>query len=72
MTCTRCKLPYPNELVTQMFVNGEYTNVCGICALTISNELHGDDRKSFNGTQAEMMRQDAIEWRKKHPNARPV
>ena len=70
--CTRCRLPYPAELVTAMNVNGRYVNVCGICALEISNELHGDNRKAFNGEMAELFRLDAVEWRQKHPNAKPV
>lgn len=72
MACTRCRLPYPAELVTATCVNGAYVNVCGICALDISNELHGDNRTEFHGEIAEWMRQDALDWRRRHPNAQPV
>ena len=76
MACSQCKLPYPAYLVTSMFVatpeESGYVNVCGICALEISNALSGIERKEFDGEMAEVMRQDAIEWRRKHPNARPV
>jgi hypothetical protein len=63
--CTCCLTQYPDELVTMMFVNGSYTKVCGICALQISNEIHGQQRRKFKGEQAERMRQSAIAWRKK-------
>lgn len=68
MACGRCKLPYPEELLTQMFIGGQgYTEpVCGICALEISNELHGVVRKRFQGEMAEDMRQQAIRWRKQY------
>jgi hypothetical protein len=62
--CTRCLTSYPNKLVTQMFVNGRYTMVCGVCALIISNEVHGTRRRKFDGEQAELMRQRALAWRR--------
>lgn len=49
MACTRCRLPYPSELVTAMYANGRY-----------------------NGEQAELLRQDALDWRRRHPNAQAV
>lgn len=68
--CGRCKLPYPSELLVPMFIGGKdggYTApVCGICALEISNEMHGDNRKRFGGEMAEEMRQGALRWRRKH------
>lgn len=76
MACERCQLPYPAELLTQMFIgnvdgkSGYTAPVCGICALEISNEIHGKNgcrpRKRFDGEMAEEMRQGAIRWRKKH------
>jgi hypothetical protein len=76
MACSRCKLPYPDELITPMFVvvgkESGYLNVCGICALEVSNNLHGTNRKSFSGEQAEIKRQDALDWRRAHPNAVPI
>lgn len=67
IACTSCFTEYPEELVTQMFVNGGYVKVCGICALQISNEVHGTKRRKFDGEQAEQMRQRAILWRRDHP-----
>jgi len=76
MACSRCKLPYPPELTTDMHVvvNGQrgYIHVCGICALDVKNNIHGTHDTEFNGEQAEMMRQDAIDWRHRHPNAVPL
>ncbi len=71
MTCDRCKLAYPDELTTPMFVadpdGGGYTApLCGICALELSNETHGDNRRTFTGTRAEALRQRAIKWRLTH------
>jgi hypothetical protein len=37
---------------------------CGICALELSNTIHGINRKKLNGPIAESMRLKAIEWRK--------
>ena len=64
--CTRCEVRYPDELVTHMNANGTYVRVCGICALEISNEIHGDQRTECGGEQAELLRQDALAWRRKH------
>jgi len=76
MACSRCKLPYPAELVVPMFVNtggsSGYLHVCGICALEVSNNLHGENRTKFDGEQAEDKRQDAIMWRANHPNVVPI
>jgi hypothetical protein len=71
VTCTRCVTSYPDELVTQMFVNGGYTMVCGVCALEVSNAVHGTNRRKFRGAQAEQLRQDALQWRRDHPVVKP-
>ena len=65
--CGHCKVKYPDELLSPMFTNKGITeDVCGICALALSNEALGINRKEFNGEIAEQMRLDAIEFRKKH------
>ncbi len=69
MRCERCNLAYPPDLTTPMFIarndgSGYTAPVCGICALEISNEIHGDNRTKFTGTQAEALRQKAIKWRR--------
>lgn len=74
MPCARCQLPYPSELLNPLM--GPHPEagkpVCGICALAITNEIHGIRRKRFGGEMAEEYRQRAINWRRKHPNAQPV
>jgi hypothetical protein len=69
--CGKCKTNYPPELLSQMHIAvpgtaGYTAPVCGICALDITNEVHGVIRSRFTGTIAEGMRQDAIKWRKTH------
>lgn len=66
-TCTRCKVAYPDVgYVTNMFTSTHgYLHVCGICALEITNELHGTNMKQFRGEMAEQMRQDCIAYRQR-------
>lgn len=45
--------------------SGNIGPVCGVCALNISNVVHGVIRTEFQGEIAEGMRLDAIEHRKK-------
>jgi hypothetical protein len=45
--------------------------VCAICALEISNEALGINRKEFGGEIAEHMRLMALRWRKKNPKRAP-
>lgn len=73
MACGQCRLPYPGHLLVPMMVQGEYTPpICGICALDVTNAHHGSQLTRFQGEAAEDMRQRALRWRKKHPNAQPV
>jgi hypothetical protein len=46
--------------------------ICGICALEISNTIHGDTRTSFTGPGAESCRVRAIAWRRMHPEIGPT
>jgi hypothetical protein len=64
--CTRCGTRYPDRLVTPMMINSAYTMVCGVCALELSNQIHGTNRRKFTGEQAEQLRLDTVAWRKKH------
>lgn len=66
-TCARCNVAYPAELLVPMMVDGAYTPpICGICALGLANETHGDNRQAFTGPRAEALRQDALAWRRHH------
>lgn len=75
MRCAYCKRVYPEELLNPMFLTlkimggevGLTDPVCGICALDITNEIHGDNRTEFRGADAEDMRQRAISWRRRNP-----
>lgn len=69
--CARCKWKYPDELVSTFRSSAGNSELCGICALQASNELHGMNRKKFGGPMAEDFRLDAIEWRRKHTELKP-
>lgn len=63
--CSECKIKYPEELLSPLIGSDGVTgDICGICALEISNETLGIQRDHFTGTIAEEMRKDAIAWRK--------
>lgn len=64
--CGNCGVVYPNGYTSPMHTgDGSTDNICGICALELSNAYHGVIRKKFDGTMAEELRQNAIAWRKK-------
>lgn len=72
--CPVCKWKYPDiGYLSALFVGslGYTAPICGICALEESNRALGVKRTSFHGQMAEEMRQDAIHWRKKHPEYKP-
>lgn len=75
-TCTECDWSYPDDLVQPMCIHTSefsgYVDVCAICGLKISNDVHGMDRKAFNGEIAESLRQQAIAFRKAHPEKEPT
>ncbi len=63
-TCERCKTTYPAELVSPM-LGSQYVNLCGICALDVTNEIHGTQMQQFGeDSEAEWMRLEALYWRK--------
>ena len=60
--CPHCERKFPDELLTNMFINGKYTPpICGICALSLKNEIHGSDFKEFQGEMAQQMLEDCQE-----------
>jgi len=65
MKCEDCEIDYPGDLVQPMSSGGGYRSLCGICALERSNRIHGANRKHFDGSMAESLRQEAIAFRKK-------
>ena len=69
MKCTECNIDYPSDYLHDFDSSqGFKPNVCGICALELSNIIHGIKRTKFDGPIAEKMRQKAIKWRKEHKN----
>lgn len=66
--CDGCKWSYPDGLVKILYAREEGKTVCkdlcGICALNYMNEKHGENRKKFDGEEAEAIRKDCITWRK--------
>lgn len=59
--CTNCKRSIPGEYLSPIVTgDGVSQEVCGICALKMSNEYLGISRKRFQGETAELMRQMAI------------
>jgi len=67
-TCPRCRVEYPSDLLAPFFPPPPglpAQRVCGICALELTNEVHGTERTEFHGQQSEWMRLDAIAWRRR-------
>lgn len=63
--CGSCGYMYPCDILSPlMSSDGNMGEVCGICALKMSNEILGIERDRFDGEMAEEMRLDAIEFRK--------
>lgn len=66
MKCGICKIDYPDEILSRMYINGAYTApICGICALEKTNEIHGSTRTAFSGSIAEGNRLAALAHRGK-------
>jgi len=70
--CPECKWKYPVAILNKLFIMGGHTEpICGICALEAVNKVSGVTRTEFQGKMAEHCRQDAILWRKRHPEHKP-
>ena len=64
--CKNCKIEYPSEILSPLMTSDDSSgSVCGICALVLSNQALGINRKKFQGETAEDFRQEAINFRKK-------
>ncbi len=64
MKCVKCKINYPEGIVNEAFMMGQYFKLCGICyELIVGFELHGE--------QATLVRDMAKEYRAKHPELKP-
>ena len=68
MKCDECSWNYPEYILSGFFSSQGYKrNICGICALALSNELHGTNWHKLIGATAEGLRLAAIQWRKEYP-----
>ena len=69
--CTKCKLKYPDHLVSQMASNvgGKltYTTLCAVCALEVRNLSMGLPLDTpFTGEMASVMYDEAVIYKTKH------
>jgi hypothetical protein len=73
--CPECLWSYSDTVaMSGLYIAGQYTKpICGICALTIMNRTLpvAARRRQFQGQTAEDFRQDALRWRKDHPECAP-
>lgn len=72
--CARCELPYPPGFTGPVWGSHNYSgqHVCGLCAVDISNELHGQRQRNFKmGITAQSLAQMARGWREKNPHQIP-
>ena len=66
--CPQCSRAFPAELITAMCVNGDYVSTCPLCALRITNELHGmPEGTPFRGEIAQEMHKQAVAFDKSRP-----
>jgi hypothetical protein len=67
MKCTQCKWDYPEDILGPVLVGDTIVGpMCGICALDLSNVVHGEQhgvRMYFIGKKAERCRQLALRYR---------
>ena len=61
MTCQECKRSFSDELIQPLYYKGTYTPMCPLCALAITNKIHGMNRKKFAGTMANELLEQAKE-----------
>jgi hypothetical protein len=60
--CNECKKTIPPELLSPLMTSdGAVLDVCGVCALSLSNMALGIERTKFQGEVAEAMRQSALQ-----------
>lgn len=64
-TCIKCRLTFPNDLISPMFVDGKYIILCAICANDMMNELTGQPKGTpFLGEQAQELHKLTLEYNK--------
>ena len=72
--CSHCHWKYPAMFLSPFRSSRtkDFADVCGICALELSNEALGVKRKNFYGRYAEELRKSALDWSKRHPDMAPA
>lgn len=64
--CGACDEKFPSRLLSPLVTpKGVTSPICPICALSITNEIHGIDRTEFTGTMAQEMLEEAQEIMRK-------
>jgi hypothetical protein len=70
--CEECRWLYPFTYLAPLITSkGRTGDVCGICALVLSNRALGIERTEFTGRMAEHLRLMALNWRRRHPDLKP-
>lgn len=70
--CAECHWTYPHSYLAPLRTSeGNTADVCGVCALMLSNKALGVNRSRFFGRMAEHLRQMALTWRDNHPDLAP-
>jgi hypothetical protein len=69
--CDRCQIGYPIGCVSALFSNGAYQQLCDLCALDRTNEIHGTNFATFHGEMAEEHRLMAAEHLERTGQVRP-
>jgi hypothetical protein len=70
--CAECGWPYPFTYLAPLHTSkGTTGDVCGICALVLSNQALGIERTEFTGRMAEHLRLMALSWRRRHADLKP-
>ena len=71
--CELCSWKYPDNLTSNLITPATSIEcVCPICALELTNSIHGVHRKEFDGILAEQRRKQSIRWRLDHPEFSPA
>lgn len=63
--CQRCGIKFPDELIHPLLSRLGHRMCCPICALEITNTIHGISRKKFDGENANILLKKALKFKEK-------
>lgn len=63
--CQRCKIKFPDDLIQPLFSNLGNILCCPICALEITDTIHGINRTKFDGDNANILLKKALKFKEK-------